>query len=306
MNYGLPIMGSKNKIAEWVLSYLPRAEHFYDLFAGGCAITHCAMLSGKFQHFHVNDINPAMPQAFLDAIHGKFKDEKRWISHDDFFRLRKKGDVYVDLCFSFGNSVDKCYAYSKAKEPIKKAIHYAVVLRDYRLLQSIIGIDISEIDIIEDQYERYLAFKRKMKHNQQALESYERLNRLQSLERLLQIKAVGALHIAQIDDVLSLTTQSYDEVKIEPNSVLYCDLPYKGTNKYNGIKFDYDKFYDWASRQEQPLFISEYDISDDRFVCIAEKKKRCTMDAWVNNNYATERIYVPKHQYKELKPLTLF
>lgn len=39
MNYGLPYMGSKNKIAEWILSYLPKAENLYDLFCGGCAIT---------------------------------------------------------------------------------------------------------------------------------------------------------------------------------------------------------------------------------------------------------------------------
>ena len=43
MRYGLPYMGSKNKIAEWVLSYLPQADNFYDLFCGGCAITHCAI-----------------------------------------------------------------------------------------------------------------------------------------------------------------------------------------------------------------------------------------------------------------------
>ena len=82
-------MGSKNKIAEWVVSHLPRAEHFYDLFAGGCAISHCAILSRKWKKVHVNDINPVMPSLFIDAINGKFKDETRWIGHDEFFRLRR-------------------------------------------------------------------------------------------------------------------------------------------------------------------------------------------------------------------------
>ena len=43
MRYGVPYKGSKNQIAEWVCSHFPKASNFYDLFAGGCAITHCAM-----------------------------------------------------------------------------------------------------------------------------------------------------------------------------------------------------------------------------------------------------------------------
>lgn len=35
MRYGLPYKGSKNKIAEWVVDTLPRADVFVDLFFGG-------------------------------------------------------------------------------------------------------------------------------------------------------------------------------------------------------------------------------------------------------------------------------
>lgn len=87
MRYGLPYQGSKNKIAEWVISNLPNADNFYDLCAGGCAITHAAMLSGKYKNFIINDINPHPTQLFVDAINGKYKDETRWISRDDFFRV---------------------------------------------------------------------------------------------------------------------------------------------------------------------------------------------------------------------------
>lgn len=55
--YGLPYMGSKNKIANWVVDVLPKAEHLYDLFCGGCAVTHAAMMRGKYEHYHVNDIS---------------------------------------------------------------------------------------------------------------------------------------------------------------------------------------------------------------------------------------------------------
>lgn len=46
MTFGVPYQGSKNKIVPWVLHHLPAAESFVDLFAGGCAVTHGAMLSG--------------------------------------------------------------------------------------------------------------------------------------------------------------------------------------------------------------------------------------------------------------------
>lgn len=129
MNYGLPYMGSKNRIAEWVVDILPASDTLYDLFAGGCAITHCAMLSGKWNNYVINDINPGVTQLFLDAMDGKYKDENRWISREDFFKL-KDDDPFVACCWSFGNSW-KTYMYGPNIEPYKKACHYAIVFDDW-------------------------------------------------------------------------------------------------------------------------------------------------------------------------------
>ena len=49
--YGVPYMGSKNKIAPWIVEHLPRAEVLVEPFAGGCAITHCALEAGAFERF---------------------------------------------------------------------------------------------------------------------------------------------------------------------------------------------------------------------------------------------------------------
>lgn len=120
MNYGLPYKGSKNSIAKWVVSHLPGSHTFVDLFAGGCAITHAAMLSGKFEQFIVNDITE-YPQVFRDAIAGKYRNERRWISRENFFRL-KDIDPYVRLCWSFGNDM-KSYLYAPETERFKKHLH---------------------------------------------------------------------------------------------------------------------------------------------------------------------------------------
>ena len=162
-NYGLSYKGSKSKLAERIVGLFPRATHFYDLFAGGCAITHCALLKNRFQHIHINDINPMMPQAFVKALQGGFDNEDRWISREDFFRL-KDTDPYVAICFSFGNDL-KTYCYSKEIEPMKKALHYAVFFNSYDLSDELIGVDLRPIEKCATRQEKYLMAKRLIKNS---------------------------------------------------------------------------------------------------------------------------------------------
>ena len=79
MRYGLPYKGSKNKIAEWVVNILPSGGTLCDLFCGGCAVTHAAMVSGKYERYIINDIDPIIPAAFVKVITTLLVDEKRGI-----------------------------------------------------------------------------------------------------------------------------------------------------------------------------------------------------------------------------------
>lgn len=128
MNYGLPYKGSKNRIAKKILDVLPAAPVLYDVFCGGCAITHAALLSGKYSRVVANDINDMIPHAFETAITGGFRNEDRWISRDDFQKLYKT-DPYVAICFSFGNNL-RWYCYARELEPYKRALHYAIFWQD--------------------------------------------------------------------------------------------------------------------------------------------------------------------------------
>ena len=224
MNFGMPYQGSKNKLAKDIIEQMPPAEHFYDLFGGGGAITHCAVLSGKYKYVHYNEINPLVVKGFEMAINGEFNNENRWISREEFYQL-KDTDPYVAICFSFGNNLVD-YLYGKDVEPIKKALHYARVLNN----QSLLDIEL------------------------QRVESYERLKRLQSLESL-----------------------NYCDVHIEPNSVIYCDIPYKNTKKYCHNEFDYDKFYEWCKGKKN-LFVSEYSMPPE-FIEVWSKKHKSFMSA---------------------------
>lgn len=128
MRYGVGYLGSKNAIAEQILEILPAGRRLVDIFCGGCAITHCSIVSGKYQRFLMLDISDN-PLLFLNAIQGKYKEEKRWISREDFYRL-KDTDLYVRNAFSFGNN-GRTYIYAKDLEPYKKACHFAVCFDDW-------------------------------------------------------------------------------------------------------------------------------------------------------------------------------
>lgn len=152
MSYGVPYQGSKNKICKFVIDNLPSGDVFVDLFAGGCAITHAAMLASKWNYFAANDIGDA-PEVFVNALEGKYAAEKRWISRDDFARL-KDTDPYVSLCWSFGNN-RSTYLYAKEVEPWKKALHYARVFGDTSLLREM-GINSSgSSDDIRKHHDEY-------------------------------------------------------------------------------------------------------------------------------------------------------
>ena len=87
-NYGIPYMGSKNRIAKKIIDFLPSGETLVDLFGGGGAITDCANESNKWEHIIYNELNELPYKCFLKALSGEYENEDRWISRDDFFKLK--------------------------------------------------------------------------------------------------------------------------------------------------------------------------------------------------------------------------
>ena len=277
-NYGLPYQGSKNRIIPWLINALPGADTFVDLFAGGCSVSHAAMLSGRFRHVIANDITDSA-LVFRDALHGKFKDERRWISREDFFRL-KDTDAYARLCFSFGND-QRSYCYSKEIEPYKRAYHYVVCFDDWEplteLRPDVVPVAKKALNGKRDLQQRRIAFGSAVMEIQKSLngntrsteskklESSERLQslqRLQHLERLVNLECLEGLNGGCIANIpLDVSQQDYRDVVIPDNSVVYCDPPYKNTKKYTST-FDHDAFYSWCLDNPHPVFISEYDMPE--------------------------------------------
>ena len=131
MKYGITYQGSKNAIAEKIIEVLPSGRRFVDLFGGGAAISHCAVLSGKWQKVIYNEYNPLLVDLIKKAINGDYKNERRWISRADFFKFKEQ-EGYIKYCWSF-SCAGVNYLYSKELEPWEKALHYARVLGDTSL-----------------------------------------------------------------------------------------------------------------------------------------------------------------------------
>lgn len=75
----------------------------------------------------------------------------------------------------------------------------------------------------------------------------------------------------RIASKIEYTENDYKDYEHQEGDVVYCDPPYKGTEKYSGYEFDHDAFYEWVRTRDYPVYFSEYSAPDD-FVAILEKE----------------------------------
>ena len=122
----------------------------------------------------------------------------------------------------------------------------------------------------------------------QQLEQLERLQQLQQLEQLERLEQLQQLGRLEQLDLITHTNLDYAEVKISTppqDTIIYADPPYKGTQGYNINKesaFNYDRFYDymiWLHKQGYNVFISEYNMPQDRF-----------KEVWSKDTYASFNV----------------
>ncbi len=306
--YGLPYLGSKSKIADDIVMLFPKADNFYDLFAGGCAITHALLtrqqdlFGNGYKRFIINDIQDT-PKLFLDAIDGKFKNEKRWISRDEFFKNKEldKPDPYIKWIWSFGNN-GKDYFFSKDLEPIKKAFHFVVMFDDWTYYDELTenaffkealkeyGIDepILFLKLYKTNYrigkgrgEHLRVIKWIQKNYGKENNIYGKANtkivELQQLERLQQLEQLQQLQQLEQLERLQQLEQDYRDVPILSNSIVYCDIPYNtGLKDYTKNGFNHKEFWEWAEKQPYPVYVSEYSYSGDnpeKWQVVYEKEK---------------------------------
>lgn len=266
MRYGLPYTGSKNSIAKWVVDSLPASDTLVDLFAGGCAVTHAAILSHKWNRVIANDILQA-PNVFQDATRCRFHDADMVTTREQFFG---SSDFATRLVYSFGNCI-RSYIYSRDVESVKLAAERMIVAKTPKQRRLLYRTFVKEL-------EAYLNEGGSLKsiRNLQGLQGIERLQGLESL------KGLQGLEVSNLD---------YRDVTIPSGATVYADPPYRGRSQglYCG-KFDHEQFDAWLAAVDFPVYVSEYTCPSG-CVEIARVKKTCDF-AESGNKETTERLFV--------------
>ena len=267
MKLGLPYKGSKNTIAEEIVSKLPPGHKILDACCGGGAVLMALALSLKYDSVVGNDLNPATIK-LLDAVlihKGQIDYEHPSpCSRDDFFNSLQRiengefdiQDCVNKYCASFGND-GKSYLYGEKIEQYK--------LITERMLTA------PTLSERRKFYRKFFDIVTKKEDDDGRLQKLEFVQRLQNLERLERLERL---------DIFDIDYSEFD--------VVYFDIPYKGTNKYD-FEFDYDRFYALFKSLKTDLninaFLSEYEAP---FTCVAEFEKTQLMAA-VGSSKTTSR-----------------
>lgn len=275
-HYGVPYQGNKSRIADIIISLLPSGKRLVDLFGGGGAITHCALLSGKWKSFLYNDINEMITSLFMDAVKGKYHDDKRVISREEF-ESQKDSDAFIKYIWSFGNNGNG-YLWGKEIEDIKCAA--------CRMITA---------DSVHESRKEYAHLIHLLSENKDILNNKRKVDRLQNFEHLQALNQLESLR--DLDELkrLEVSNIDYREYKYKEGDVVYCDVPYEQVGKKScddyGIQFDSVEFYKWVKSQPCQVFFSSYEISDKSFYKVKVKSIATLIGSNTNGQFVDEYLY---------------
>ena len=242
---------------------------------GGGAITHCALLSGKWDHIVANDKTDSV-SVFMAAIKGEFANYATVPTREEFLA---SNDTALRMLYSFGN--DKTtYLWSPELESVK--------------------VPACKMISAPSMHERRLAYMEFCKaltrwiQNKGATDSKTLYphgpSELESMERLQALERVEALE------------RDYRLIEIPEGATVYADPPYRATiNSSRYGAFDFEAFDLWLAGVDFPVYVSEYDAPAG-CVEIASTERLTTMAA-NGAQKRVERIFVQERFADDCKPL---
>ena len=261
--------------------------------------------SNDYKQFHFNEIRPGICEFIKDAISGKYNYDcfkPKFITREEFLEKKDKC-AYTKIIWSFGND-GKTYLFGKSIESYKESMHNAIIFNKFNNeAREFLGIkQFFEWQSVKDRrlFLSSVAISRSKikKLDPDKLKQPQHLAQLQQLERLQQLEQ---LQQHQQLERLQFTNKDYREVKIKPNSIVYCDIPYVGTGSYDNKEFNHQDFYDWAHNLKEPVFISEYNVRVPRFKIVFKIKRRSMFGSNSNARVVKEeRVYGNKAAIKLL------
>lgn len=274
--YGFSYMGSKGKIADWVIDQLPSGKRLVDLFGGGGAISHCAKLSGKWDTVLYNELNPLVCEVLQDAMDGKYSYDvfkPEWVSREEFMAKRDTCG-YIKYIWSFGNNGGS-YLFGKDIEEYKRMFHQMVVfgedtreamqlyIHDYVMNKHSVDEPINLImpNPLHNIKDRRLDIRGQItKYEKRCKLKQDSVSQLRQLEQLLRLEQLQQLERLERFEI---SNKSYLDVELHDGDVIYCDPPYAGTVKYSKDGFNHAEFWQWVRDCRHCVLVSEYSAPDD-------------------------------------------
>lgn len=200
--------------------------------------------------------------------------------------------------------------FSESIEPYKKSMHQAIVFEEFDELSSqVLGFDKWGTECIK---ERRLFLRKKIEQyrktripevlypflNKNQLGQLEQIQQLRRLQQLQQLESLGRLEslerLRQLQQLKGCTvttnSEDYRNIPILPNSVVYCDIPYKDTRGYS-TPFDRRAFLDWAANAPFPVYISEYQLEDPFLEMFITEKRVLKCGSIEGKEKANEKLY---------------
>ena len=91
---------------------------------------------------------------------------------------------------------------------------------------------------------------------------------------------------------VELVCSSYEFLDVPPDSIIYCDPPYRDTTKYSN-PFNHDLFYEWCinkAKEGHTVYISEYNMPDD-FECVWSKEINSSLTKNTGGKKGIEKLF---------------
>ena len=91
---------------------------------------------------------------------------------------------------------------------------------------------------------------------------------------------------------VKFVNESYLNLQIPDNSLIYCDPPYEGTTKYKD-DFNHAEFWDWCRQKVKEghiVFVSEYNAPSD-FDCVWQKEIASSLTKDTGSKIGIEKLF---------------
>lgn len=298
MAYGLPYQGSKNTIAERIVSSLPSGTNFVDCCCGGGAILQAAAMSGKYKTVTGYDINKAVIGLIkatmidfdtIDYEHFPAVDKQTFYAARD--RNATLEDWLIRYTCSFGFKGQE-YLWGENRIKYKTLLHNAVALptiEERRGALRELMVCLAKDKLPESDLKNLC-------HNEQLTN----LNRFHEVELAMKAR--------KSKTKLNVICGSMFDIPFENYDVIYFDPPYAGTTGYNRGTFSQIMFKALLRAlldSGKTVFVSEYNAPDPEFVEVASFQKAMTLKC-DENRTATEKLFYggTKADYEKLPDIS--